>query len=163
MNEQELDGRCATIGHKNRTATRRITYGDDGDRVTEYVCAECAESYGRRPSLRNLTAEVTFRGKVEALAALVLEQSRERIAREYGQWQADAETVQVHPRKLYTLIDRGPEHNMSGMLMIEHATGSIYGIKAYGKVHRGHAYGTLDTAGDWYWGSYYPERRPAEA
>jgi hypothetical protein len=106
---------------------------------------------------------MTQQEKIQALADLVLEQSRARLATLYSQEQADAETVQVRPGNLYTKIDRGPQHNMSGMLMIEHATGNVYGIKAYGKVHKGHQYGTLDTTGDWYWGNYYPERVPASA
>jgi hypothetical protein len=101
----------------------------------------------------------TQQDKIKALADLVREQSRERLARLYSRQQADAEQVEIRPGKAYTKIDRGPGHNMSGMLMVEHATGNVYGIKAYGKVHKGHAYGTLDTVAAWYWGDYYP--RPA--
>jgi hypothetical protein len=93
---------------------------------------------------------------VEELAALILSQQRETIASRYSQWQADAELVAVRPGKVYTKIDHGPEHNMSGFLMIENETGRIYGIKGYGKVHKGHCYGTLDTADQWYWGEYGP-------
>ena len=95
---------------------------------------------------------------IDQLAALILDQQRERIAAHYSQWQADAERVNVKPGPKYTKIDRGPEHNMSGFLMIENATGAIYGIKAYGVVHKGHYYGTLATAGDWYWGEYGPRK-----
>jgi hypothetical protein len=93
---------------------------------------------------------------VDELAALILRQRRETIGRQYGQWQANAETVAVRPGKVYVKIDRGPEHNISGFLMVEIATGRIYGIKGYGKVHKGHYYGTLDTADRWYWGAYSP-------
>jgi hypothetical protein len=96
---------------------------------------------------------------IQELADLVLEQSRERLERLYSAEQASWETVAVRPGPVYTKIDRGPEHNMSGMLMIENATGRIYGIKGYGRVHKGHAYGTLDTVDQWYWGDYYPRRR----
>jgi hypothetical protein len=95
---------------------------------------------------------------VEELAALILEQQRERIARDYSQWQADAEQVNVIPGPKYTKINRGPEHNMSGFLMVENATGRIYGIKGYGRVHKGHYYGTLATAHEWYWGEYGPRK-----
>ena len=98
---------------------------------------------------------------VEELAAMILEQQRERIAARYSQWQADAEQVRVVPGPKYTKIDHGPEHNMSGFLMIENATGAIYGIKGYGKVHKGHYYGTLDTAHEWYWGEYGPRKLAA--
>lgn len=96
---------------------------------------------------------------IQELADLVLEQSRERLARLYSDEQASWETVAVRPGPKYTKIDRGPQHNMSGMLMVENATGNIYGIKGYGKVHKGHFYGTLDTVRDWYWGGYYPRPR----
>ena len=100
---------------------------------------------------------------IEELAALILSQQRETIARKYSQWQADAEQVAVRPGKVYTKIDHGPEQNMSGFLMIENETGRIYGIKGYGKVHKGRCYGTLDTAGQWYWGEYGPRRIEASA
>jgi hypothetical protein len=93
---------------------------------------------------------------VEDLARLVLTQSRERLAREYNQWQADAEQVKIIPGRVYTKINRGPEHNMSGFLMVEHATGRIYGIKAYGVPHKQHRYGTLATIDQWIWGEYTP-------
>jgi hypothetical protein len=96
---------------------------------------------------------------VEEFAQLVLAQQRARIAARYSQWQADAETVQVVPGPKYTKVNLGPAHNMSGKFMIENATGVIYGIKAYGKVHKGHMYGTLETVDQWYWGNYSPERR----
>lgn len=54
--------------------------------------------------------------------------------------------------RIYDKIDIGG----SGKLMIERSTGVIFGIKGYGKVHKGHAYGTLDTVAEWYWGEYYP-------
>ena len=94
---------------------------------------------------------------IEQLAALILEQQRTVIASRFSQWQADAERVTVKPGPKYTKIDRGPEHNMSGFLMVENATGIIYGIKGYGQVHKGHSYGTLDTAGQWFWGEYSPQ------
>ena len=64
----------------------------------------------------------------------------------------------VKPGKKYTKIDRGPECNMSGFLMIDNETGEIFGIKAYGVVHKGRRYGTLATAGQWYWGEYGPRK-----
>jgi hypothetical protein len=97
---------------------------------------------------------------IQELADLILAQTQERLRTAYPnspQW--EWETVQVKQGPVYTKIDRGPAANMSGMLMIENATGAIYGIKGYGRVHKGHFYGTLDTVADWYWGNYYPERR----
>ena len=48
--------------------------------------------------------------------------------------------VTVTPGRKYTRVDVG----MSGRFMVENDTGAIYGIKAYGVIHRGHYYGTLD-------------------
>ena len=42
----------------------------------------------------------------------------------------------------------------SGKYMVVLATGEIFGIKAYGVIHRGHAFGTLDTIADYEWGEY---------
>ena len=66
--------------------------------------------------------------------------------------------VQVKPGPKYTKVDVGPAHNMSGKYMIENATGVIFGIKGYGVVHKGHRYGTLATADQWYWGEYGPRK-----
>lgn len=50
----------------------------------------------------------------------------------------------------YINIDVGD----SGKYMIEMETGIIYGIKGYGKVHKGYKFGTLDTIDKYYWGEY---------
>jgi hypothetical protein len=92
---------------------------------------------------------------VEQLAALVLEETKRRIATTYSEDLASRETVTVKPGRVYTKIDRSG----SGMLMIENATGNVYGIKSYGQVHKGHQYGTLATIGTYFWGEFYP--RPA--
>ena len=46
----------------------------------------------------------------------------------------------IKPGKKYTKVDIGT----SGRFMVENESGKIYGIKAYGVIHRGHFYGTLD-------------------
>lgn len=66
--------------------------------------------------------------------------------------------VQVKAGKKYTKIDKGPANNMSGFLMIDES-GNIFGIKAYGVIHPGHWYGTLDTTDDFHWGNYSPVRK----
>ena len=63
--------------------------------------------------------------------------------------------VHVHDGKKYVRVDIGN----SGRYMVEWATGNIYGVKAYGVVHKGHFYGTVDTIGDWNWGDYYPTKK----
>lgn len=71
----------------------------------------------------------------------------------------DHSVTQVRPGNVYTKVDVGPPHNMSGRYMVENSTGIIYGIKGYGKVHKGHRYGTLDTVGEYEWGTYYAQRK----
>ena len=46
----------------------------------------------------------------------------------------------------------------SGKYMVENSTREIFGIKGYGKVHKGHRYGTLETISKFYWGEYTPHR-----
>jgi len=46
----------------------------------------------------------------------------------------------------------------SSRFMVELSSGNIFGTKAYGVVHKGHFYGTLDTTAQWNWGDYYPQR-----
>jgi hypothetical protein len=89
--------------------------------------------------------------QIERFAALVLEQHNARLRASGYDW---TETVKVHPRKLYTLVDVGPEHNMSGRYMVEHATGNIYGIHGYGKVNKRHQYGNVADVSAWDWGGY---------
>ena len=100
---------------------------------------------------------------IEELAALILQQTRERLAAQGYHTQVEAEAVEIRPGKKYIKVDRGPrwgdgrtEHNMSGFLMIDGETGEIFGIKGYGVVNKGRRYGTLATASEWYWGNYGP-------
>ena len=58
--------------------------------------------------------------------------------------------------KKYIKVDVGS----SGKYMIPKTTGEIFGIKAYGVIHRGHKYGTLQTIENWYWGGYRAYLRP---
>lgn len=58
--------------------------------------------------------------------------------------------VSTKDTRKYIKIDVGG----SGKYMLDKADGIIYGIKAYGVIHRGHAYGTLDTIDEWQWSRY---------
>lgn len=87
------------------------------------------------------------------LFAQILE--RERRVRYLRNWPnspcVDAAcTVKIRPGKKYTKVDVGE----SGVYMVVNETGEIYGIKAYGVIHRGHKFGTLDTLLDWDWSDY---------
>ena len=102
-----------------------------------------------------LTEEKTM--DTQGLADIVRAQSRTRLARDYSQRQADELIVEVIPGPKYTKINRGTKpYQMSGYLMVENATGEIYGIKGYGQVHKGRHYGSLDTVASYNWGSYHP-------
>jgi len=57
--------------------------------------------------------------------------------------------VKIKEGKKYTKVDVGT----SGRYMID-LEGNIFGIKAYGVIHRGHYFGTLDTINNYYWGDY---------
>lgn len=63
----------------------------------------------------------------------------------------------ILPGKKYTKIDVGH----SGKYMVVNDTGEIFGIKAYGVIHKGHRYGTLDTINEWHWGEYTAIRKTA--
>lgn len=43
---------------------------------------------------------------------------------------------------------------MKSIYMVDNATGEIFGIKAYGCIHKGHAYGNLNTIDAWDWSDY---------
>lgn len=58
--------------------------------------------------------------------------------------------VRVIPGRKFTKIDVGS----SGKYMVDNGTGEIFGVKAYGVIHHGHRYGTLDTIDQWQWGDY---------
>jgi hypothetical protein len=100
--------------------------------------------------------ELTVQGKIAALAGLVLADSRERLAREASQEQGDALTVRVVDGKKYAKVDRD---RGCAYLMVEYATGNIYGTKGYGQADTRYFYGTLDTIGEWNWGGYGPKPR----
>jgi len=58
----------------------------------------------------------------------------------------------------FARVDVGP----SGKYMVDLASGEIFGIKAYGVVHRGHRFGTLETIREWDWSGYRARRACAK-
>jgi hypothetical protein len=100
-----------------------------------------------------------MQAKIQRLAELIHEQTIERYHTEtikhypenakYPWLWENPSKVTVIPGKKYTKIDVGA----SGKYMVD-SEGNIFGIKAYGVIHRGHQYGTLDTIDSWYWGDY---------
>lgn len=99
--------------------------------------------------------------KLKAFADLLGQQQLERFTREYPTlaqqpaYVAQHVTVKVRPGPKYARVDVGN----SGKYMVVNATGEIFGIKAYGVIHRGHQYGTLDTIWDWDWSGYTAVKR----
>ncbi|MCR4304942.1 MAG: hypothetical protein NUV63_12100 [Gallionella sp.] len=73
--------------------------------------------------------------------------------------------VKVKMGRKYANVDVGcrtwPDGKVlgSGKYMVELETGNIYGIKAYGVIHRGHFYGTLDTLDAYDWRGYTAFKR----
>ena len=131
-------------------------------------CAECgAPEYARLAEERDIEGmgyanpSGTYEAKIRALADRITRETRAYLASRYpasevsGANAQDAQTT-IKPGKLYTKVDVG----RSGKYMVDQQ-GNIWGIKAYGVIHRGHRYGTLDTADDWNWGGYIavPKRR----
>ena len=85
---------------------------------------------------------------ITAFAVLLHKETKEIIVN-------NSSMVKVTPGKKYTKVDVGD----SGKYMVVNATGEIFGIKAYGVIHKGHRYGTLETINDWYWGDYTAIRK----
>jgi dsDNA-specific endonuclease/ATPase MutS2 len=89
--------------------------------------------------------------KIQALADLIQTQQRERMKEDGFTYDFSRNTqTKVVPGKKYTKINVGD----SGKYMVVNETGEIFGIKAYGVIHRGHQYGTLDTINQYNWGGY---------
>ena len=117
----------------------------------------CENQYVGRPGLHHLPSlqgEVTamttiqdFAQRVQArvrladiaLVAVLDVNARCRLPNGLGDYGVYEVTVKPGPK--YTRIDVGS----SGRFMVVNDTGEIYGIKAYGVIHRGHYFGTLDT------------------
>jgi hypothetical protein len=100
-----------------------------------------------------------MKNKILAFAALLEAHTIQRL-KENGftsQGVLDRAKTHVHDGKKYARVDNAD----SGRYMVEMATGNIFGIKAYGQVHKGHFYGTVDTMAEYFWGDYYPERLTA--
>ena len=94
--------------------------------------------------------------KIEAFARLVEAEQLARLSADG--MDCDANKAQARTRvvegRVYTKVNVGS----SGKFMIDKA-GQIFGIKAYGQVHKGHCYGTLDTTDQFQWGDYSPRRK----
>ena len=100
-------------------------------------------------------------GKLEAFRARVETDTRARYAADWERDQARGMNypLSIHERQMCTKVKMGRKYanvdvGDSGRYMVELSTSNIYDIKAYGVIHRGHQYGTLDTIAEWDWGGY---------
>ena len=108
--------------------------------------------------------------KLDTFRAVVESDTRERYT---ADWVRDQERghnypLSVHEPQMVCKIKMGRKYanvdvGSSGRYMVELATGAIYGIKAYGVIHRAHYYGTLDTIADYDWGGYTAVKLQAKA
>ena len=99
-----------------------------------------------------------YEQKLEAFRALVeVHQAERHKAQGFTSFEPPAVTVK--PGRKYIKVDVGS----SGKYMVEpmgNGDGHIWGIKAYGVIHRGHYYGELSTIDKWFWGEYAAIKRP---
>jgi len=90
--------------------------------------------------------------KIKTLCELITKESQAQLEKSKlaCQCNLDNAVAHYHTKKKYTYIDK----LSSGCYMVDNATQEIFGIKAYGVIHKGHNYGTLDTINSYYWGNY---------
>jgi len=89
-------------------------------------------------------------GRLERFRALLEAEQREGLIRKGYNPENHRHACKVTIGKKYVRVDVGD----SGKYMVELDTSRIFGIKAYGVIHRGHYYGTLDTISDFDWSGY---------
>lgn len=97
-----------------------------------------------------------MKAKIEAFRAKLEEQVK-------AQYIKDGFTDPVHEPNTRCTVKYGGKYarvdvGTSGRYMVVMDTGEIFGIKAYGVIHRGHPYGTVDTLDAFYWGGYKAHR-----
>ena len=90
--------------------------------------------------------------KIILLCEKITKESQENLKQRHLDCEANLNNAKAHYHiaKKYTRVDVGS----SGKYMVVNETGDIFGIKAYGVIHKGHNYGTLDTINDYNWGDY---------
>ena len=95
--------------------------------------------------------------KLTAFAQLVEQEQIQRLQEQKLDCEANVKNARtrVIVGQKYAKVDVGT----SGKFMVEVTTGNIFGIKAYGQIHKGHFYGTLDTTNEYFWGNYYPQHK----
>ena len=97
---------------------------------------------------------------LEAFASLLGHEQKTAIIQQGMTWEVHKNnyTVTVKMGTKFTKVDIGT----SGRYMVDLETGEIFGVKAYGVVHKGHRFGTLDTIHEWDWTGYRAHRLSRE-
>lgn len=97
-----------------------------------------------------------YEEKLNAFAALVQKEQLLQLLRSNYSYEGNERDCRVELKtgRQYAKIDVGS----SGKYMVD-KNGNIFGIKAYGVVHKEHKYGTLDTTGEYYWGKHKAEKK----
>lgn len=95
--------------------------------------------------------------KIHIFAALLEKKQIERLQAQGLGCVPNVENCKTRVKvgQKYTKVDVGN----SGRFMVENATGNIFGTKAYGVIHKGHFYGTVETTNEYNWGDYYPTKK----
>ena len=108
--------------------------------------------------------------KLETFRATLEAATRQRYTEDWERDKARGHDypISVHEPQIVCKVKMGRKYanvdvGSSGCYMVELATGAIYGIKAYGVIHRGHYYGTLDTIQDYDWRGYTAVKRQSVA
>ena len=95
--------------------------------------------------------------KIISLCEKITKETQENLKQRHLDCEANLNNAKSHYHiaKKYTRVDVGS----SGKYMVVNETGEIFGIKAYGVIHKGHNYGTLDTIDNYYWGDYTARKK----
>ena len=90
--------------------------------------------------------------KLENLVKKITEQQQKKLIKDDLDCQCNRDNAiaSYKIKKKYTYVDIGG----SGRYIVVNNTGEIFGIKAYGVIHRGHFFGTLDIVDNYFWGDY---------
>ena len=99
-----------------------------------------------------------YEAKLEALRARLESEQRARMAAE------GMGSLLTHDGHYRATLKNGRKYSNvdfehSGKYMVDLTTGEIFGIKAYGVIHRGHRFGTLDTIDAFDWSGYRAVRK----
>ena len=102
---------------------------------------------------------MTYAEKLERFRAFVEKMGKDDVERRHPRLGRDYFSAVIVPGKVYDKVDVVTGGQQMGRYMVEVRTEIIYGIKGYGKVHKGHRYGTLDTIEEFDWSPYYAVRK----